>query len=254
MKTIIKLNDDDFKKAKNTLKGDTYDTQEVREYLEKTYWYVCCYCESKFDYSATFNIEHFYPKWAYGDNWKLKYKHFKIDLNNLHYACPKCNYHKSYICPDWKETYKKDKSGKLYGSKIYSPNYILIDWELSMPKYKIEDKFKYEWAIIKVLDNYDKRWEWTISIFNLNNENKVKSIKEERLPLINNRKKYFVKAVELFELIEKNIKSNNNMLIYLIRDLWNMMEYDAPYSSMIKYHFLELYIELLEQVIVKKKS
>lgn len=257
MKTIIKELNDDFNKIQeelDKLSWDNYETDWLRWYLTKIYFWVCCYCESKFDFAATFNIEHFYPKSSVSYKWIPKYDSYIRTLENLHYSCPKCNNYKSYICPDWTDSYsllKLNPSNLLKWVKIYSPNYILENWKFKMPHYKIEDKFSYDWAIINTIDDNELRWEWTINTFNLNNQNK--DVKE-RLALLQNRQRYFMKATEISNLIKDNINSNNNdMLFFLIKELWDMMSNKSPYSSMIRYHFIDIYEYTFKTILNKKE-
>lgn len=250
MKTIPKdILSHNFEKAQKSIKKN-YNTNAVRKYLTENYYWVCCYCESKFDFSAQFDIEHFYPKWAFDKNDKPMYLDCKLELINLHYACPKCNHMKWHMCPDWKESYKKSKKGEIIWKrkdvKIYSPNFLLNWNKFKLPNYDLKDKFEYKKAEISAINDNENRWTWTINTFDLNNKS------WKRLWLLENRKRYFFRAQKLSTIISDilkwtNINWDKLILIFLFTELNSMMKNTSPYSTMIKKQFWKIYLELYKR-------
>jgi len=203
-----------------------YNYPIVQKFLRDIYNWVCCYCESRFDFSAYSEIEHFYPKSV------KEYKIYERNISNLHYSCPRCNRLKWDDSP-WKY-WKKIV-------KIYSPNFVLSGTDFIFPEFKVEDNFYYDNYEIKFKNNIA---EWTIELFDLNWEDKRIFLKEERI-------RVYDKALQLSEEINKLIDIKNiklkGTIKYLLQELSNMMKENTPYSTMIKEQFWEIYIKLYEK-------
>lgn len=225
--------DNKFKKWDKWFKEYQYNIHEVKEYLKDIYKWVCCFCESEFEFASYPQIEHFYPKL---DDC---YPEHICNIKNLHYSCQICN-NKKWITSPWN---KKAKKGKK--AEFYSPNYILDESSKKFiyPDYHdIEYKFKYKFG----KDNF-------IIISENNNDNYAKStIKLFWLDWSKNRKSLLTKMIKIFDdalkiseelnriVFEKNNKSN---MVYFLQKLSDMMDESAPYSSMIKYFFWNIYIK-----------
>lgn len=226
-----------------------YKHKVVQDYLRTIYYWVCCYCESIFEHSASMNIEHFYPKKFTNKLWESIYKNYEKILCNLHYSCPKCNSLKNAKCPNWTES----DITQFNGVKIYSPNFILKDrfsWketedDFELNSTKVESKFKYDNYIISSKDNSDEYANWTIELFDLNWE-------KGRNLLLNERKKEFINIMKILNQIDKiliKVEKNNNSyfddtLYYFFDELNKTFKNDYQYSSMNNKLFYGLYEKL----------
>lgn len=211
-----------------------YSLPEVKEYLRNTYKWVCCFCESKFEFASYPHIEHFYPK-----NFE-SYPEYITNIKNLHYSCWICNNKKWEFLPSLNEKWKN----------IYSPNYILNKnsniFQLA-DYHPIEYNFKYDFDLT---DNFYK-------IFSINNKEECAKNTIELLWLdgTKDRKALLTKMINVFDdalkiseelkriVFEKNNKSN---MVYFLQKLTDMMEDNSEYSTMIKYSFWEIYIKFYE--------
>ena len=239
MRTIKRNNKFYEKKLNELLKEKKdYKTPEVKEYLEKVYNKICCYCESDFSFSAYPEIEHFYPK---NNSKSPKYSKYKCTIENLHYSCPVCNNKKS-INTFWKE---------LEWKPFFSPNYILNDKENKFiePKYNVEDSFKYDLYNISPVWENKVIAENTINLFWLDWSKNRKSLITKRISV-------FDKALKISEqidtILERKRIENCDTLNYLFEELSDMMNDNSPYSTMIKKQFWEIYIKLYEKLQQKK--
>lgn len=280
MKTV-KRNKNDFlyddiqifldKKINNE---NNYNFEIIKKYLRTIYSWICCYCESRFEQWVSMNIEHFYPKKYKNINWEETYSQYSNKLINLHYSCPKCNQLKNDRCPDWNLVYKENSDKKNSdknkqknnfilkyppkndGFKIFSPNYIINniskynDCDFYLPDYKVEDNFWYItfniFPILNLTDDKKDRAKWTIKMFDLN---WIKDwgrffLREERIRVFNQALKL---SEDLNKLINLKKKKLNNNITYLFQELSNMMDDSAPYSTMIKKQFWEIYVKLYER-------
>lgn len=261
MKTVYRNKNDryDFQ-IQNFLNSKKYNKNkynyiEVKEYLRKKYNWVCCYCESKFDHWATSHIEHYYPKNFLNKNGDLIYSKFEHLLCNLHYSCPDCNSRKLDKSVNWKKCYTY-KSWKLVEkhdkSYIFSPNFLLIWNKFKIPSYKVEDKFDYDFFEIKEVDTKNKRAKWTIKVLDLNWKEKRFYLREERIRIFNSALKLSENINNI--LLNEFSDCNNRVLNYLFQELSNMMDDSAPYSTMIKKQFWEIYVNLYDKYERLKKS
>ncbi len=215
-----------------------YNDDIIKDALSKIYNELCCYCESKFNFSWYFEVEHFYPKSM------SQYKWYENNFLNLHYSCPKCNRLKSDYCPDWTQNWTKKST-----FNILSPNFrlSLINKEFIKPSYNVEEKIIYKWPYLISNPNNNKEERKlvnnTIDLLWLNwdKEKKRMGLLEKRIKVFNN----FFNLLETLFILIKDEWGKSKSIPVIFEVLFEMMDNKSHYSTMLIHNFWEEIIILL---------
>ena len=241
MRSIVKLGYEIVAEAVALLdEAEEYDSSSrVREILRVLYSGCCAYCECAPEEGSYFHIEHFYPK-----DEELGYAAYHKTLENLHYACQRCN------------TIKSNRDSEY----IFSPNYYLdkdLNW-IHADAGKIEKELFYVGHLLfskNLATGSVDRGAETIKFFNLNNQNTTGSGRREAL--IESRLRHFAFVTQLLDVILHLITSYKKQPVkaidILLRILIQTTNKDRPYSTMIIHNYGNTIMQIIAIFTHKRK-
>ena len=218
-----------------------YNSDIVRETLEKLQNNKCCYCETK-STRSNIDVEHFRPKTAYSSDYKgvSKYPGYfwlAYDWQNLFLACQVCN---QIFKNDFFPIEVEDARAQTNHCDIKDEIPFIVHPSLDEPEIEIKYRESVPFGITE-------RGKKTIAYLGFGSVEHGKQFgieysekhKVRIIRLADEREKYYkekeliFKTIRVLESLEKNVESDN-LLIALKNSLQDATKEDAVWSSMIK--------------------
>ena len=199
-----------------------YNWKVVKDALMRMHWGKCCYCEKRLE-GPDLHVEHFRPRGAFRQTTTENYEYpgyywLAYSWDNLLLACPTCNGRKSATFP-LKNPQERARS---HNDEIANEVPMFIDPAFDDPREHI--RFKDD-----APESPTKRGKFTITELKLDNRHDLTDLRLKHLS-----------THRCFKFILEYYRDNNQMDGDQIRiqqkaarKLWEAMQEDAQFSSMI---------------------